>query len=220
MPTEFGQTTSVFAVLTQPIVAEGLARVLDPCHDLHFLGFAADPEAAGSRLADSRPGVVLIDQGFGLRTVFDLLAELRGSVPEAAAVVWAKDLSPSDRRLAVEAGARGVLDKTLPVDSLVECLRAVAAGRVWIEPDSPNPGDLPGRVAHRLTPREREVVALVQAGLKNREIAERMTITTGTVKVHLMHIFEKTGVRDRFELSLQAARLLEFAPPASQESAK
>ena len=60
-----------------------------------------------------------------------------------------------------------------------------------------------------MTQREREVVALVKNGLKNREIAETLSITPGTVKVHLMHIFEKTGARDRFELRMQAARLLE-----------
>ena len=68
------------------------------------------------------------------------------------------------------------------------------------------------RGALRLTSREREIVALVKLGLKNREIADRLSITSGTVKVHLMHIFEKTGARDRFELGLQAVKLLEVSP--------
>jgi DNA-binding NarL/FixJ family response regulator len=65
-----------------------------------------------------------------------------------------------------------------------------------------------GRPRNRpLTPREEEVAALVAKGLKNREIAEALNIATGTVKIHLMHIFEKTGIRDRFELALQGLRL-------------
>jgi DNA-binding NarL/FixJ family response regulator len=53
------------------------------------------------------------------------------------------------------------------------------------------------------------VVELVCRGYKNRQIAEALSITPGTVQVHLMHVFEKTGVRDRFELAMQGARLLE-----------
>ena len=59
-----------------------------------------------------------------------------------------------------------------------------------------------------LTPREKEIVHHVCGGLKNKEIAEALTITPGTVKVHLMHIFEKTGVKDRFELAVLGRRLL------------
>ena len=67
-----------------------------------------------------------------------------------------------------------------------------------------------------LTPREKDIVHHVCGGLKNKEIAEALAITPGTVKVHLMHIFEKTGVKDRFELAVQGRRLLgtEHALPA------
>jgi DNA-binding NarL/FixJ family response regulator len=64
------------------------------------------------------------------------------------------------------------------------------------------------RAAPRLTPREREIVKQVCAGLKNKEIAGTLSITAGTVKVHLMHIFEKTGVKDRFELAIHGRKLL------------
>jgi len=80
---------------------------------------------------------------------------------------------------------------------------------VWIEnslPDPAAPSDR--RVAPRLTPREKEIVHYVCGGLKNKEIAGALSITPGTVKVHLMHIFEKTGVRDRFELAVHGRRLL------------
>jgi len=59
-----------------------------------------------------------------------------------------------------------------------------------------------------LTPREREIVQQICVGLKNKEIAQTLSITAGTVKVHLMHIFEKTGVKDRFELAMHGRRLL------------
>ena len=154
-----------------------------------------------------RPGVLLLDQAFGLRVIFDLLAAVKRSAMWTFPVLWAKEISSTDRRLALEAGMRGMLDRTLPVTTMVECFRSVAAGNLWIgEPEAA--AALDPRGAHRLTQREREVVLLVRDGMKNREIAERLVITPGTVKVHLMHIFEKTGARDRFELRMQAARLL------------
>jgi DNA-binding CsgD family transcriptional regulator len=64
----------------------------------------------------------------------------------------------------------------------------------------------------RLTPREREIVRLVVEGHKNREIAETLSISPGTVKVHLMHVFEKAGVEDRLQLALLARRLLSPEP--------
>jgi two-component system nitrate/nitrite response regulator NarL len=106
-------------------------------------------------------------------------------------------------------GARGILKKNLPVDSLVECLRSVGQGNVWIENSLPDPLANPERrSAPRLTPREKEIVHHVCGGLKNKEIATALAITAGTVKVHLMHIFEKTGVKDRFELAVHGRRLL------------
>jgi DNA-binding NarL/FixJ family response regulator len=80
---------------------------------------------------------------------------------------------------------------------------------VWIENSTPESnGNSERRSSPRLTPREKEIVHHVCGGLKNKEIAGQLSITAGTVKVHLMHIFEKTGVKDRFELAVQGRRLL------------
>jgi len=91
---------------------------------------------------------------------------------------------------------------------LLECLRAVAQGAVWINGHAKAPEPVPRRGPPRLTRRERDIVRLVADGLKNREIAEALSISPGTVKVHLMHIFEKAGVGDRLQLALLARRLL------------
>ena len=93
---------------------------------------------------------------------------------------------------------------------MLECLRSVAHGNVWIESSLSEHvmGSFDRRAAPRLTPREKEIVHHVCGGLKNKEIADALSITAGTVKVHLMHIFEKTGVKDRFELAVHGRRLL------------
>jgi DNA-binding NarL/FixJ family response regulator len=67
------------------------------------------------------------------------------------------------------------------------------------------------RAAMRLTRRERQIVEAVSKGMKNKQIAEALGITPGTVKVHLMHIFEKTGARNRFQLALQGPELLRYS---------
>jgi DNA-binding NarL/FixJ family response regulator len=110
---------------------------------------------------------------------------------------------------ALRCGARGILKKTLPVAALLECLREVARGNVWIEGSAEqSPDGADRRSTPRLTPREKQIVQQICEGQKNKEIAEALSITAGTVKVHLMHIFEKTGVKDRFELAIQGRKLL------------
>ena len=93
---------------------------------------------------------------------------------------------------------------------MLDCLHTVAKGNLWLENSISDQvvGFLNRKSSNRLTPREREIVRAVCRGMKNKEIADLLHITAGTVKVHLMHIFEKTGVKDRFELAVQAPKLL------------
>ena len=103
-----------------------------------------------------------------------------------------------------------MLFRSLPIQSVLECLRSVGRGNVWIESSISDHvmGAVDRRSTPRLTPREKEIVHHVCGGLKNKDIAEALSITAGTVKVHLMHIFEKTGVKDRFELAVHGRRML------------
>ncbi|MGH9558589.1 MAG: LuxR C-terminal-related transcriptional regulator, partial [Bryobacteraceae bacterium] len=146
----------------------------------------------------------------GLKVVFQFISDVKSTYARCQPVLWVNDLAEIDCFRALQLGARGILKKTLPVDSIVECLRSVGRGNVWIESSlaerSMNHPER--RSSPRLTPREKEIVHHVSAGLKNKEIAEALSITSGTVKVHLMHIFEKTGMKDRFELAIHGRRLL------------
>jgi DNA-binding NarL/FixJ family response regulator len=131
------------------------------------------------------------------------------------------DLAEIDCFRALQLGARGILKKNLPVETLVECLRSVGQGNVWIENSLPDPAaGMERRHTPRLTPREKEIVHHVCGGLKNKEIAMALAITAGTVKVHLMHIFEKTGVKDRFELAVHGRRLLGNGHSAEMQRAE
>jgi two-component system nitrate/nitrite response regulator NarL len=200
---------SVFACESQPIVAEGLERVLSGREDLRYAGSAPTLSDALQGVRDHHPDVVLIDQSSGLKVVFQFISDVKSTSPQTQPILWINDLAEIDCFRALQLGARGILKKTLPVPALIDCLVAVGRGNVWIESSLPNPASaFERRHAPRLTAREKEIVQHVCAGLKNKEIAAALTITAGTVKVHLMHIFEKTGVKDRFELAVHGRRLL------------
>ena len=201
---------TVFACESQPIVLEGLAKVLSTCDDLEFIGAASGLTEALDALKRQQPKVILIGQTAGLKVVFQFISDVRSTSSTCQPILWVNDLAEIDCFRALQLGARGILKKTLPVESLVECLRSVGRGDVWIEGSLSDQvvGALDRRSAPRLTPREKEIVHHVCGGLKNKEIAEALRITAGTVKVHLMHIFEKTGVKDRFELAVHGRRML------------
>jgi len=118
----------------------------------------------------------------------------------------------------MQAGARGILRKSAPPETVMACLRAVAGGATWME-DSASRGRAGGARSGgpTLTPREHQVLELVAHGLKNREIAAELGIRPGTVKVHLKHIFEKTGVRGRFGLALAGLEPLAAPDPPPLE---
>ena len=201
---------SIFACESQPIVLEGLAKVLAGCDDLDYVGAASGLAEALDALRRQQPNVILIGHTAGLKVVFQFIADVRGSSASCQPILWVNDLAEIDCFRALQMGARGILKKTLPVESLIECVRAVGRGDVWIEGSLSDQvvGALDRRSAPRLTPREKEIVHHVCGGLKNKEIAGALNITAGTVKVHLMHIFEKTGVKDRFELAVHGRRML------------
>ena len=207
----------VLACEPQPIVSEGLARVLGRSADLEYLGSTVTTREALEAVRDHKPDVLLVDQSGGLKAVFQFISDLKSTSPECRAVLWIQELAEVDCFRALQVGARGILKKTMPVESVLDCLRSVSTGNIWIEHTLSERSAGPERRL-RLTPRERDIVHHVCGGLKNREIAEALSITPGTVKVHLMHIFEKTGVKDRFELAVHGRRLLgtEHTPVVSE----
>lgn len=211
----------VCACETQPIVIEGLRRSLEEVEDFRFLGSVEKPEDLLELIADSSRAVCLIDKAFGTKSVFQAISDLKAQAPTAEPILWASEISEVESFRALQVGARGILKKTLPIQVIVDCLRTVAKGNIWIESSISNQfvGFINRRTTPRLTPREEEILTLVMRGMKNKQIAEELSITTGTVKVHLMHIFEKTGVKDRFELAMYGRKIRGFGGDMEEEMA-
>jgi two-component system nitrate/nitrite response regulator NarL len=211
---------TVYVCESQPIVIEGLKRALEGLVDLQLVGSSLSIAEAFDAIAESQPTIVLLDQTAGSKAAFDLIPKIRLRSLHSHTILWVTTVTEVESFRALQSGVRGILKKTLPVNSVIECLRAVGRGNIWIENSISNQvvGFLNRRNLPRLTPREYEIVALICRGMKNKQIADTLSITIGTVKVHLMHIFEKTGVKDRFELALEAHKLIGFSASEGGDS--
>jgi DNA-binding NarL/FixJ family response regulator len=208
---ELLRSISVFVCESQPIVVEGLQRVLADCEDLVFSAWAAKANDALEAIQRVRPDVVLIDGSAGLTAALRLVGNLKAGAP-VQSVLWVVDLPEMDAFRALQIGARGILKKTSPIPTLLQCLREVASGQIWMQQSAQVADFLQRKEASRLTPREKDVVRLICRGLRNKQIAENLHITPGTVKVHLMHIFEKTGLKDRLALAVHGRELAGIEP--------
>jgi two-component system, NarL family, nitrate/nitrite response regulator NarL len=192
---------------TQPLTSQGLRSLLAGTDDFSFVGSVDQLEQVDQLLERTQPRLLVLDKSFGVQMVLEWVAEHRDRWPETAIVVWGLSLSESEALRFLQIGARGILRKTAAPEVLLACLRAVAAGTSWMEDTLFRESARPEK-SHRseLTPREQQVMELVEQGYKNKEIARQLGIRPGTVKIHLKHIFEKTGVRGRYGLALSGMK--------------
>ena len=193
---------------TQPVMAEGVRTLLGAGPELQFLATTDSLRGALEHIRHDAPNVLLLDKTFGIQALLDWLGELRaleasGEPVHTAVVIWGVSVTEAEALRFLQAGARGILRKTASVSVVLACLRTVSNGRSWMEDcvfrDSTRSERYP---RSELTAREQQVLELVEQGFKNKEIAQELGIRPGTVKIHLKHIFEKTGVRGRYGLAL------------------
>jgi two-component system nitrate/nitrite response regulator NarL len=199
--------TTVGVCETQPVTAEGIKALLRACADLELTRAVYSLSAAVEMARNQPPNVILADKALGIHGLLQWLVELRSMPANPALVVWGVSITEGEALRFIQSGAKGVLRKTADVSCLLCCLRAVAAGTTWMEDSIFRESPKVPRYPHsELTPREQQVLELVEQGLKNVEIAQELGISPGTVKIHLKHIFEKTGVRGRYGLALSGLR--------------
>jgi DNA-binding NarL/FixJ family response regulator len=205
---------SVVLVDDHPIVLQGLQHLFARQADFTVAACCATVDEGLSAARTERPDVIILDlrmpQGGGLA----LLDALNGEQIAAKAVVLTAAISDDEVAQALQKGIAGLVLKESAPEQLLECARRVHAGERWIDPGAvsrmlqPAPPDSAAQErAATLTAREREVVRMIAAGLRNRDIGERLSISENTVKVHLHNIYEKLGVEGRMELLLLAQEL-------------
>lgn len=198
---------------TQPVTAEGVRNLLSNPGDLQFLLATSSLSQALDAARVHRPSVLVIDKAFGIQAILECLAEASPLLPNTGIVIWGVAVTEAEALRFLQSGARGILRKTAAVPVVLACLRNVAEGKTWMEDsvfrDTPH-SERYSRT--QLTIREQQVLELVEQGLKNREIANELGIRPGTVKIHLKHIFEKTGIRGRYGLALSGLKDRGLAP--------
>jgi DNA-binding NarL/FixJ family response regulator len=198
---------------SQPVTAAGVRALLADIPHIFVLPNCDSLTSCRVAVRQHSPKIVMLDKALGMQAVLEWITDLRLTFSREsnrtlpAIVVWGVSMTEAEALRFLQAGARGILRKTANAEVLVACLEAVAQGRSWMEDSVFRNTPTPERY-HRseLTPRETQVMELVEQGLKNREIARELDIRPGTVKIHLKHIFEKTGVRGRYGLALSGMR--------------
>ena len=185
---------------------EGLRALLESAE---LRGVAAETSLSNAidAVRELQPSMLIVDRAFGIQAVTEWIGALRISHPAMAIMAWSSVVSEIDAIRLLQAGAKGVVRKTAPLNDLLSCIRSVAAGGTWMDDDMLRETTQPARVARSpLTFREMQVMELVERGMKNKEIGTQLGIQAGTVKIHLRHIFEKTGIRGRYGLALSGLR--------------
>ncbi len=204
---ESSANTTVGVCDTQPVTAAGVRAILGACPDLEFLWAVSSLDEAVRMVRQRPPGVVLADKGLGVNGLIHWILNLKSGTSDTAVVIWGTTMTEGEALRFVQAGAKGVIRKAASPEALLACLRSAGSGTAWME-------DLIFRSGARvlrntrsdLTPREAQVFGLVEQGLTNNEIARELGIRPGTVKIHLKHLYEKTGIRGRYHLALSGLK--------------
>jgi NarL family two-component system response regulator LiaR len=187
------------------VVRQGLRTFLDLQDDIEVVAEAGDGAEALAAAEQHEPDVVLIDLVMPNVDGIEAIRGLRERAPGARAIVLSSFIDDEKLLPAVRAGAAGYLLKDVEPQQLVAAIRTVHEGGALLHP----------RVASRLleelttdplTPREREVLALIGRGMANKVIARELAVSEKTVKAHVSSILAKLGVSDRTQAALYAVR--------------
>jgi DNA-binding NarL/FixJ family response regulator len=189
----------------EPVAIEGLRSLLQSVDGLRVVVDEITLADGLDAVKERQPALVVVDKAFGMQPLTDFLKIVRHATGSRV-IVWSTMFSESEALRLLQAGAAGVVRKTSPLSVLLECLSRVAAGAQWMGDDIIRESGMGRPRSSTLTTREIEVMRLVELGLRNREIAESLGICVGTVKIHIKHIFEKTGMRGRYGLALSGLR--------------
>jgi DNA-binding NarL/FixJ family response regulator len=196
----------VFIVAASTLARAGLESLL-AARDVEAVGRSATLEALADQLSDAAPDVILVDSsGESFETLMESI-NASGLASDVNVVILGDGLTPTTSADALRAGVRAALPGEISAQQLAAAMQAVASGLVVLHPALAN-HIAPGRtasspalneLAESLTPREREILQMLAAGLSNKEIASRLKISEHTAKFHVASILGKLGAASRTE---------------------
>ena len=182
-----------------PVVRDGLSGIFAGDPDFEVVGQAANGLEAVKQAHELEADVVLMDLRMPEMGGVEAIKQLRKRTPSAHVIVLTTYDTDNEVLSAIEAGATGYLLKDAPREELIRAVRAAHRGGSVLSPSVA--GRLMGRARRPATdtisPRELEVIKLIAGGANNREAAAMLFVSEATIKTHLLHVFEKLGVRDR-----------------------
>ncbi len=207
-----------------PVVRTGLRQVFLAAGDIEVVGEAANGMETLSVLQDTGPDVLVLDLKMPSMDGIAVLDAMQSRGMKTKVLVLTGSEDKNEYVQAMKLGCSGIVLKNTATELIAKSVRKVHAGEIWLDThttaavmkqfaSSAEPVAIPMRSSGAgksrserspLSQREREIVALVAQGYKNREMAEKMFISEQTVKNHLHNIFDKLGVSDRLELALFA----------------
>lgn len=195
----------ILSVDDHPLLREGIATIINNQPDMVLVSQAASGTEAIQQYRDHKPDVTLMDLRLPDLSGIDAMIAIRAEFSEARIVMLTTFEGDVEIQRALEAGARGYLLKNMPPSELVDVIRQVHAGKKRV------PSEVAAHLAEHmsdedLTAREIEVLRQVAGGNRNRDIGEILFISEETVKVHIKHIMDKLGAKDRTQAIAIAVR--------------
>ncbi|MFY9852521.1 MAG: response regulator transcription factor [Terracidiphilus sp.] len=188
------------------IVREGLSAVINREPDLEVIAEARNWLEAVDKVLQHRPDIAVLDLHMRGMEPADGIAEIRRKYPESRIIAYSAFSTDEEVYQVFCAGARGyVLKGESGREDLIQCIHAVSRGETWVHPLAA--GGLAARATtQNLTPREIDVLHLMVVGKSNKEIGSALSVTEGTIKVHVNHILTKLGVAGRVEATMVAVQ--------------
>ena len=206
-------TLRIFIVDDHLMVREGLRMLIESQPGWKVVGMASNRSEALDQVKHCCPDLILLDLDLAGEDGLSMLPEIRESVKGARVIILTALTNPDVHRRAVRLGALGVVLKENASDVLIKAITKVHAGEVWLDRSmtgsllremiDQSPDSAEAKI-NTLSQRERQVIALIAEGLRNKQIAERLFISETTVTHHLSSTFSKLGVSDRLELVIYA----------------
>ena len=203
--------TRVLIVEDHQMVADGLAALINDQGDMMVVGKAASVGDAISTATELSPEVVLMDFRLTDGTGADAGVAIRRVRPETKIIFLTREDSDAARFAALEAGASGFVHKSRAASEVVDAIRLVAAGGSLFTPRAIS--TLLGKrrevelQLERLTPREKEVLRMMAAGVASRQIASKLGISYTTVRTHIRSLGSKLGVHSKLEAIVKAREM-------------